>query len=397
MGNLHKKNNLIIAETVTIKKGTIQDNFGKQYDIDFVGDNDDFVNISYASDKKKNPSTIKTLLSQNKNLIYDICFINNYSYLLVGCDKGYIYVYQRKNNGKANLLFDELCLFKPHNDSILQIKKLISGHILTLCGDSSAKILKIEIDLNGILYENKKNCEVVQTLLNEGEYSENSAIELINGNLIISQGFFINFFKKKGNSESIDDDIEFQLTKKIFTNSDNIFFTEIDNKTIVASQMVSNALDFYDLNDYSMTKRIEKIEFGNRINIMCLINKQTLAIGGNKGAIYLIDTIRKQLFYVTHIDNFGKITCLKVIDSENIIISCFDAKNKSNDVVVYKIGDDNNFEEVKRKNKVHDDIINDIKLITMSISKNRNNFVNNYNVITIGNEHKIKIVLNDEE
>ena len=394
MGNSYNKKKL---GTVTIEKGIVQDNFGKQYDIDFVGDNDDFVNISYASDKKKNPSTIKTLLSQNKNLIYDICFINNYSYLLVGCDKGNLYVYQRKNNGKANLLFDELCLFKPHNDSILQIKKLISGHILTLCGDSSAKILKIEIDLNGILYENKKNCEVVQTLLNEGEYSENSAIELINGNLIISQGFFINFFKKKGNSESIDDDIEFQLTKKIFTNSDNIFFTEIDYKTIVASQMVNNTLDFYDLNDYSMTKRIEKIEFGNRINIMCLINKQTLAIGGNKGAIYLIDTIRKQLFYVTHIDNFGKITCLKVIDSENIIISCFDAKNKSNDIVVYKIGDDNNFEEVKRKNKVHDDIINDIKLITMSISKNRNNFVNNYNVITIGNEHKIKIVLNDEE
>ena len=394
MGNSYNKKKL---GTVTIEKGIVQDNFGKQYDIDFVGDNDDFVNISYASDKKKNPSTIKTLLSQNKNLIYDICFINNYSYLLVGCDKGYIYVYQRKNNGKANLLFDELCLFKPHNDSILQIKKLISGHILTLCGDSSAKILKIEIDINGILYENKKNCEVVQTLLNEGEYSENSAIELINGNLIISQGFFINFFKKKGNSESIDDDIEFQLTKKIFTNSDNIFFTEIDYKTIVASQMVNSALDFYDLNDYSMTKRIEKIEFGNRINIMCLINKQTLAIGGNKGAIYLIDTIRKQLFYMTHIDNFGKITCLKSIDSENIIISCFDAKNKSNDVIVYKIGIDNNFEEVKRKNKVHDDKINDIKLITMSISKNKNNFVNNYNVITIGNEHKIKIVLNDVE
>ena len=394
MGNSFNKKKL---GTVTIEKGTVQDNFGKQYDIDFVGDNDDFVNISYSSDKKKNSSTIKTLLSQNKNLIYDICFINNYSYLLVGCDKGYIYVYQRKNNGKANLLFDEICLFKPHNDSIIQIKKLISGHILTLCGDSSAKILKIEIDLNGILYENKKNCEVVQTLLNEGEYSENSAIELTNGNLIISQGYFINFFKKIGNSESIDVDIEFHLTKKIFTNSDNIFFTEIDNKTIVASQMVSNALDFYDLNDYSMTKRIDKIEFGNRVNIMCLINKQTLAIGGNKGAIYLVDTIRKQLFYMTHIDNFGKITCLKSIDSENIIISCFDAKNKSNDVIVYKIGIDNNFEEVKRKNKVHDDKINDIKLITMSISKNKNNFVSNYNVITIGNEHKIKIVLNDDE
>ena len=92
MGNLHKKNNLVIAETVTIKKGTIQDNLGKNYDIDFVGENNDFVNISYSSNKKKN-TTIKTLLSQNKNQIYDICFINNYSYLLVGCDKGYTYVY----------------------------------------------------------------------------------------------------------------------------------------------------------------------------------------------------------------------------------------------------------------------------------------------------------------
>ena len=394
MGNSLNKKKL---GTVIIQKGTVQDNFGKKYDIDFVGDNDDFVNISYASDKKKKPSSIKTLLSQNKNLIYDICFISNYSYLLVGCDKGNIYVYQRKNNGKANLLFDEICIFKPHNDSIIQIKKLMSGHILTLCGDSSAKILKIEIDLNGILYENKKNCEVVQTLLNEGEYSENSAIELINGNLIISQGFLINFFKKKGNSESIGEDIEFQLTKKIFTNSDNIFFVEIDSKTIVASQMVNNALDFYDLNNYSMTKRVDKIEYGNKKNIMCLINKQTLVIGGNKGSIYLIDTIRKQIFYIIHIENFEKITCIKSIDNENMIISCFDSKNKSNDVVVCKIGNDNNLEEIKRKNKVHDDIINDIKLITMSISKNKNNFVNNYNIITVGNEHKIKIVLDDDE
>ena len=68
----------------------------------------------------------------------------------MGCDKGNLYVYQRKNNGKANLLFDELCLFKPHNDSILQIKKLISGHILTLCGDASAKILKIDHEISNI-------------------------------------------------------------------------------------------------------------------------------------------------------------------------------------------------------------------------------------------------------
>ena len=395
MGNLHKKNNLVIAETVTIKKGTIQDNLGKNYDIDFVGDNDDFVNISY-SDNKKKTSTIKTLLSQNKNQIYDICFINNYSYLLVGCDKGYIYVYQRKNNGKANLLFDEVCLFKPHVDSIIQITKLMSGHILTLCGDASAKILKIEIDINGVLYGDKKNCEVVQTLLNDGEYSENSAIELINGNLIISQGYFINFFKKKGNSESINSDIEFQLTKKIFTNSDNIFFTEIDSKTIVASQIVNNSIDFYDLDNYSVIKRVDKIEFGNKKNIMCLISKQVLAIGSNKGSIYLIDTIKKQLFYIINLNNLGKISCLKSIDKDNIIISCFDLKSKSNDLIIYKIKTDNNLEEVKIKKNVHDDTINDIKLITMSISNNKNNFANGYNVITIGNEHKIKIVLNDE-
>lgn len=38
---------------VTIEKGIIQDNFGKKYDVDFAGENDDFVVISYATEKKK--------------------------------------------------------------------------------------------------------------------------------------------------------------------------------------------------------------------------------------------------------------------------------------------------------------------------------------------------------
>ena len=393
MGNSNKKS----KGKIVIEKGTIIDNFGKQYDVDFAGDEDDFVVISYSSDKKKDSTSIKPLLTQNKYQIYDICFINSYSYLLVGCEKGILYAYQRKNNGKSNLLFNEVCWFKPHNDSIIQIIKLLSGHILTLCADSSAKLLKVEVDLNDVLFENQKNCEVVQTLLNEGEESENSAIELINGNLLISQGYFINFFKKKGNAESIDDNIEFQLTKKIFTNSDNISFTEIDTKTIVATQILNNAIDFYDLNNYSVIKRVDKIEFGYKKNIMCLIKNKVLIIGGNNGSIYLIDTNRKQIFYITNIDNFGKITCIKSIDNnDNIIIACYDSKKKSNDVIACKINEDNNFEEIKRKNKVHNDLINDIKLITKSISKNVTNFVNNYNVITIGNEHKVKLVLNDE-
>ena len=144
-----------------------------------------------------------------------------------------------------------------------------------------------------------------------------------------------------------------------------------------------------------MIKRVDRIEFGNNKNIMCLINKDTLAVGGNNGIIYLINTLRKQLFNISHIDNCGIITCIKPIEINNIIIASFDSNNKSNDLIVCKIKENNNFVEIKRKNKVHDDIIIDIKLITMSISKNWNNFVNNYNVITIGKEHKIKLVLND--
>ena len=394
MGNIIKKNN---SQTVTIEKGTVEDNLGKKYTVDFVGDNDDFVNLSYATEEKK-VTTIKNLLSQNLDGIYDICFINNYSYLLVGCDKGYLYVYQRKNNGKSNLIFNDIiCKFKPHDDAIIQITKLQSGHILSLSRDASAKILKVEIDLNGILYENQKKCEVVQTLLEEGEPSENSGIELISENLIISQGYFINFFVKKGNAENIDTDIEFQLTKKIFTNSDNIFLAEVDSKTICVTQVSNNALDFYDINNYSMIREIDKIEYGNKKNIMCLINKETLIVGGNNGTIYLISTIRKQIFSLIHLNNIGNITCIKSIDSDNIIISCFDLNNKSNNIFVYKLKNNNNLDEIKRKENVHDEIINDIKLITMSISKNANNFLNNYNVITIGNEHKIKLVLNDSE
>ena len=394
MGNSQRKAKL---GKVTVVKGTVQDNLGKKYTVDFVGDDDDFVNISYFSEQKKNTSSIKVLLSQNQNEIYDICFINNYSFLLVGCNKGYIYVYKRKNNGKSNLIFNELiCSFKPNNDDIIQLIKLQSGHILTLCRDASAKILKIEIDLNGVLYDTKKSCDIIQTLLEEGEPSENSAVELISGNLIISQGYFINFFEKKGNSESIlNSDIEFHLTKKIFTNSDNINLMEIDSKTIVATQILNNTLDFYDINNYSMIRSVDKIEFGNKKNIMCLIDKETLAIGGDNGTVYLINTLRKQLFNISHLENCGKITCIKSIDSNSIIISSFDSNNKSSELIVCKIKD-HNFEEIKRKKNVNDDIINDIKLITLSISKNVNNLVNNYNVIIIGNEHKIKLVLNDE-
>ena len=394
MGNSQRKAKL---GKVTVVKGTVQDNLGKKYTVDFVGDDDDFVNISYFSEQKKNTSSIKVLLSQNQNEIYDICFINNYSFLLVGCNKGYIYVYKRKNNGKSNLIFNELiCSFKPNNDDIIQLIKLQSGHILTLCRDASAKILKIEIDLNGVLYDTKKSCDIIQTLLEEGEPSENSAVELISGNLIISQGYFINFFEKKGNSESIlNSDIEFHLTKKIFTNSDNINLMEIDSKTIVATQILNNTLDFYDINNYSMIRSVDKIEFGNKKNIMCLIDKETLAIGGDNGTVYLINTLRKQLFNISHLENCGKITCIKSIDSNSIIISSFDSNNESSELIVCKIKD-YNFEEIKRKKNVNDDIINDIKLITLSISKNVNNLVNNYNVIIIGNEHKIKLVLNDE-
>ena len=385
MGNSFRKKNL---GKVTIMKGTVQDNMGKKYTVDFVGDDDDFVNISYYSEQKKNPSSIKNLLSQNSNEINDICFINNYSYLLVGCNKGVLYVYKRKNNGKSNLIFNDIiCKFQPSNNDIIQLIKLQSGHILILYRDSSAKILKIEIDINGILYDDKKKCEIIQTLLEEGEPSENSGIELTSGNLIISQGYFINFFEKKT-------DIEFLLTKKIFTNSDNINIIEIDSKTIVATQISNNTLDFYDINNYSMIRRVDKIEYGNNKNIMCLINKETLAVGGINGTIFLINILRKQLYNISHIDNCGQITCIKSIDINNIIISSFDSNNKSSDLIVYKVKE-NNFEEIKRKNKVHDDIINDIKLISISISKNWNNFVNNYNVITIGKEHKIKLVLND--
>ena len=45
--------------------------------------------------KKKEDETIKDLLRQNMNQIHDICFVNDYSHLLVGCDKGLLYVYKR--------------------------------------------------------------------------------------------------------------------------------------------------------------------------------------------------------------------------------------------------------------------------------------------------------------
>ena len=126
---------------------------------------------------------------------------------------------------------------------------------------------------------------------------------------------------------------EYHLSKKTFTNSDNIIFTEIDSKTIAASQISSKQLLFYNVEDYSLIKSINKIEFSENKNCMCLINKETLAIGGNNGSIYLVNTNRKQLFLVNHFDNCENISCIKNIDDETIIMGC-QYLNNNYDIII---------------------------------------------------------------
>ena len=380
---LHKKKNVAIIE-----KGIYEYENGQKYKIGFAGDKDDFVVISHPDEEKKEDESIKDIFKDNKNEIHDICFINDYSYLLVGCNKGLLYVYKRIINNKANLKFEEITHFNPHKESIIQITKLQSGHILTLSSDSSSKVLEIEIDSNGVLYQNEHKCEIVQLLLEENEPSNNSAIELESGNLIISQGYFINFFEKiqnKGNGK------EFHLTKKILTNSNNISFVEIDNKTVVASQVSEQTLQFYNMDNYSLVNNINKIEFNDMKNSMCLINKETLAIAGKKGSIYLINLIRKQLFVEIPFDNCNHISCIKSIDNDTIIMGC-QYWDTNYDVIVYKINN-YKFKEIKRCQKAHNGLINDIKLITMNISKNKNPFTEKYNVITLGFDYRAKVIL----
>ena len=394
MGNFNKK-----KQKVCIEKGIIEDTNGKKYNIDFVGENNDFVIIDEI--KKVDNESIKDLFPKKVNQINDICFINNYNYLLLGSEKGLLYVYKRKINNKSNLKFEEVCHFQPHKESIIEIIKLSSGHILTLSSDSSSKILEIEIDTNDVLYQDERICKDIQILLGENESSNNSALELESGNLIISQGYFINFFEKIQNKELATQGKnsnnplgtkEYNLVKKIFTNSDNIFFVEIDNKAVAVSQIKQNTLDFYNLDNYSLSTSVKNIQFSNMKNSMCLINKETLAIGGNNGTIYLVNTLRKQLFFVSHFENCEHISCIRSIDEKTIIMGC-QYRNNSYDVIIYKY--DNKFEETKRIENVHKNFIKDIKLITMSISNNKNPLTENFNVITIGLDCKVKLLLNE--
>ena len=398
MGNLHKKKNIAIIE-----KGVYEYENGQKYQIGFAGDKDEFVVISHPEEEIKEDESIKDILKENKNEIHDICFINDFSYLLVGCNKGLLYVYKRIINNKANLKFEEIIHFNPHKERIIQITKLQSGNILTLSSDSSSKILEIEIDTNDVLYQNEHKCEIIQILLEENESSNNSAIELESGNLIISQGYFINFFEKVQNNGNIPinrsynstnsfSGVEFHLTKKILTNSDNIFFVEIDNKTVVASQVSNQTLQFYNMDNYSLVNNINKIDFSDLKNSMCLINKETLAIGSKKGSIYLINILRKQLFVEIPFDNCNHISCIKSIDNETIIIGG-QYWDTNYDVIIFKINN-YKFKEIKRCQKAHNGLINDIKLITMSISQNKNPFTEKYNVITLGFDYRAKVILN---
>lgn len=397
---MHKK-----KPTVILEKGTVEDDNGRKYNLDFVGDDNDFVNISYADEKKKADESIKNLFKQNTNEIHDICFINDYSFLLVGCNNGLLYVYKRKINGKSNLKFEEITHFKPHNESIIQILRLQSGHILTLSSDSSCKILEIEIDTNDVLYQNENRCDEIQKLLEEGDTSNNFAIELESGNLVISQGFFINFFEKIDNGVPLGESLkptntltskEYHLTKKIFTNSDNIFFVQIDSKTLAASQVSNKTLQFYNVDDYKLIANIPNIEFNDKNYSMCLINKDTLAIGGNNGSVYLVDVKRKILISVNHFENCDSISSIKSVNNNSVIMGC-QCWTTNYDVILYDINNKHEFNEVKKTQKVHNNIINDIKLITMDISKNKNPFTEKYNVITLGLDYKVNLILNKDE
>lgn len=397
---MHKK-----KPTVILEKGTVEDDNGRKYNLDFVGDDNDFVNISYADEKKKADESIKNLFKQNTNEIHDICFINDYSFLLMGCNNGLLYAYKRKINGKSNLKFEEITHFKPHNESIIQILRLQSGHILTLSSDSSCKILEIEIDTNDVLYQNENRCDEIQKLLDEGDTSNNFAIELESGNLVISQGFFINFFEKIDNGVPLGESLkptntltskEYHLTKKIFTNSDNIFFVKIDSKTLAASQVSNKTLQFYNVDDYKLIANIPNIEFNDKNYSMCLINKDTLAIGGNNGSVYLVDVKRKILISVNHFENCDSISSIKSVNNKSVIMGC-QCWTTNYDVILYDINNKHEFNEVKRTQKVHNNIINDIKLITMDISKNKNPFTEKYNVITLGLDYKVNLILNKDE
>ena len=407
MGNMHKKRKVFIS------KGIIEDDIGRKFNIDFVGDNDDFVNISYDIPKNLGNDPIKDLLKKNSGSLYDICFIKNYEYLLVGCKEGNLHSYKRIINNKSNLRFEEIKIFHPHKTNIIQVLELQSGYILTLSSDASAKILEIELDLNSNSDSNNY-CNEIQVLLDEVpdyDNNNNSAIELSSGNLIISQGFFINFFEKLNNNDGLIEEgtnkipktnlmfntlgKKYHLTKKIFTNSDCISFVEIDCRIFAATQIINKTLQLYDMNDYSLVKNIPNIELNNLRNSMCLINKDVLAVGGNNGSVYLINLQKKQILSVTHLENCDCISCIKVIDDTKIVMGC-QFFHTNNDIVTFKLGENNELTEVDRIQKVHNDFINDIKLVDKKISSNDNSFNEKYNLITIGNDFIAKLVLRKE-
>ena len=149
------------------------------------------------------------------------------------------------------------------------------------------------------------------------------------------------------------------------------------------------------MDNFSLVNNINKIEFNNMKNSMCLINKETLAIGSNKGSIYLINILRKQLFVEISFDNCNCISSIKSIDNETIIMGC-QYWDTNYDVVICKINN-YKFKEIKRCQKAHNGLINDIKLITMNISQNKNPFTEKYNVITLGYDYKAKVILDKIE
>ena len=239
--------------------------------------------------------------------------------------------------------YDLQISIKEHKGSVYCFTELKDGRIISCSSDKTMKIIK--------LLENDKY-QIDQTLEGHKQYVY-KAIEIKENELISIS------YDKTMKIWELNNEQKFECILTIVFQSSNSYsnILKINKKEFVTSSCSSdNCLKFWNSNNYLNIATIKNIQIEWTYNLMCLIDKDLLCVGGtNSNGFYLIKITTHQLI--------KRIIGPKTIYS---IIECIDGlflcsilnENGINSIAKYEYEYENkNLKKVVEKEKAHDNYI----------------------------------------
>ena len=228
----------------------------------------------------------------------------------------------RESIGQTNLLKNNFKILNNHTSEVTHLSKLKDGRLISPSCDYTLNICKEDTFELQLSNKEHSNCIYFFTQLSNEKIVSCGCDNIMNIIKLIGEDKYNLEQKLSGHSNNVLKVIEirenelisvsydktmkkwelkndkFECTKTItFQNSgDNCNILKINENEFVTSSCIDKCLKFWNSNDYSNIATINNIENQWASGTLCIINEDTLCVGGcNSKGFYLINITNHQL------------------------------------------------------------------------------------------------------